>query len=58
METKKQLREQRDNAEKRAMYHFCTILKITNILNDADSNKEMYAFTVEKIKRALADANN
>lgn len=53
-ETKKKLREERDNAELRAITHFMTVRHIEAIINYADQNNEVYAITMDKIKRELS----
>lgn len=53
METKKQLREEAENAELRAVTHFQKLNKIEQILKNADKTHEMYYETVEKIKRVI-----
>ena len=53
-ETKKKLREERDNAELRAITHFMTVRHIEAIINDADQNNEVYAITMDKIRRELS----
>ena len=54
IETKKKLREERDNAELRALTHFMTVRHIETIINYADQNNEVYAITMDKIKRELS----
>ena len=53
-ETKKKLREERDNAEQRALIHFMKVRHIEAIINYADQNNEVYAITMDKIKRELS----
>ena len=53
METKKQLREEAENAELRAVTHFQKLNKIEQILINADKTHEMYYQTVEKIKKVI-----
>ena len=53
METKKQLREEAENAELRAVTHFQKLNKIEQILKNADKTHEMYYETVEKIKKVI-----
>lgn len=53
METKKQLREEAENAELRAVTHFQKLNKIEQILKNADISHEMYYETVEKIKKVI-----
>ena len=53
METKKQLREEAENAELRAVTHFQKLNKIEQILINADKTHEMYYETVQKIKKVI-----
>lgn len=53
METKKQLREEAENAELRAVTHFQKLNKIEQILNNADKTREIYYETVQKIKKVI-----
>lgn len=53
METKRQLREEAENAELRAVTHFRKLNKIEQILKNADKTHEMYYETVEKIKKVI-----
>ena len=53
METKKQLREEAENAELRAVTHFRKLNQIEIILKNADISHEMYYQTVEKIKKVI-----
>ena len=53
METKKQLREEAENAELRAVTHFRKLNQIEIILKNADISHEMYYETVEKIKKVI-----
>ena len=52
IETKKQLRQEAENAEIRAVTHFQKLNKIEQILKQADFKKEMYYETVQKIKKS------
>ena len=52
-ESKKQLKVDAENAEKRAVTHFQKIDKIERILKHADYTKEMYFVTLDKIKRVI-----
>lgn len=54
-ETKKELKEELENAELRAVTHFRKLQKIEYAIKEADINKEIYAITIEKIKRVLAN---
>jgi len=53
MQTKRELKAELMNAELRAVTHFRKLQAIERIILEADKNKEMYAETVHKIKRAL-----
>lgn len=53
METKKQLREEAENAELRAVTHFRKLNQIEIILKNADEKHEMYYETVQKIRRVI-----
>lgn len=53
IETKKQLRQEAENAEIRAVTHFQKLNKIEQILKQADFKKEMYYETVQKIKKVI-----
>lgn len=53
METKKQLREEAENAELRAVTHFQKLNQIELIIKRADRTHEMYYETLEKIKRVI-----
>lgn len=53
METKKQLREEAENAELRAVTHFQKLNKIEQILINADKTHEMFYETVQKIKKVI-----
>lgn len=55
METKRQLRAERWNAELRALKHFDKICQIQRVLDKAEKNKEMYYLTVKKIREIIAD---
>ena len=52
-ETKKDLKEQLYEAERRAGEHFTKVMKIENILEKADITKENYFKTIDKIKRVI-----
>lgn len=54
-ETKKELKEELENAELRAVTHFRKLQKIEYAIKEADINKEVYAITIKKIKRVLAN---
>ena len=53
METKKQLREEAENAELRKKTKFRKLNQIELILNNADKTHEMYYETVQKIKKVI-----
>ena len=53
IETKKQLRQEAENAELRAVTHFQKLNKIEQILKQADYKKEMYYDTVQKKKKII-----
>ena len=53
IETKKQLREEAENAELRAVTHFQKLNKIEQILINADKTHEMFYETVQKIKKVI-----
>lgn len=53
IETKKQLRQEAENAELRAVTHFQKLNKIEQILKQAEYKKEMYYDTVQKIKKVI-----
>lgn len=55
METKRELRAQLMESELRASRDFIKLRIIEKIIEDSDKNKELYAETVRKIKRELAD---
>lgn len=52
-ETKKELKEQLEEAETRAVIHFNKVNKIENILRQAEIIKENYFETLDKIKRVI-----
>lgn len=59
-ESKKELKEEIINAEERATKHFRNKVELERKLNsikfiidEADRNKELYVFTIDKIKRVL-----
>lgn len=64
-ESKKELKEELLNSELRAANQFKErvalerkLKHINFIIEEADRNKELYVFTIEKIKRVLETANN
>lgn len=52
-ESKKELKEELENAEMRAVNHFIKLNKIEKILKNADNTNEMYYETVYKIKKVI-----
>lgn len=52
-ETKKELREQLEEAETRAVMHYRKLHKIENILKKSEITKENYFETLDKIKRVI-----
>ena len=52
-ETKKQLREERENAERRAVTHFRKLNLIENLIRIEQANKTPSVHIVEKIKKIL-----
>ena len=56
-ETKKDLRSQRDNAEKRALTHFRKLNKIEHILKEEEAKKTPAVFIVDKIKEVIVGQN-
>lgn len=56
-ETKKDLRNQRDNAEKRALTHFRKLNKIENIIKNEEAKKTPAVFIVDKIKEVIVGQN-
>ena len=57
IETKKDLRNQLEEAELRAVTHFNKVNKIENILKTADITKENYFITLNKIKEVIVGQN-
>ena len=57
IETKKDLRNQLEEAETRAVTHFSKVNKIENILKTADITKENYSVTLNKIKEVIVGQN-
>lgn len=53
IETKKDLKEQLEEAETRAVTHFTKVNKIENILKHSDATKENYFITLDKIKKVI-----
>ena len=53
-ETKKDLRNQLEEAETRAVIHFTKLNKIENILKQSEITKENYFETLDKIKRVIS----
>lgn len=52
-ESKKELKEELENAEMRAVNHFIKLNKIEKILKNAEQTHEMYYETVYKIKKVI-----
>lgn len=57
-ETKKQLKQEAELAERRAVIHFRKLNQIELILKNADKNHEMYYETLYKIKRVIFPNTN
>ena len=57
IETKKDLRNQLEEAETRAVTHFNKVNKIGNILKKAEKTKENYFITLNKIKEVIVGQN-
>ncbi len=55
METKRELRQQLMESELRASRHFIKLRNIEEIIENSDRTKELYAETIHKIKKELAD---
>lgn len=53
IETKKDLKNQLEEAETRAVTHFTKLIKIENILKSSDVTKENYFVTLDKIKKVI-----
>ena len=53
IETKKDLRNQLEEAELRAVTHFNKVNKIEHILKSSDVTKENYFVTLDKIKKVI-----
>lgn len=54
-ETKKQLREERENAEKRAVTHFRKLNQIESIIRIEEEKRTPTVHIVEKIKKILVN---
>ena len=52
-ETKRQLREELENAEERAVTHFRKLNQIENLIRIEEANKTPSVHIVEKIKKIL-----
>lgn len=52
-ESKKELKQELENAEMRAVNHFMKLNKIEKILKNAEQTHEMYYETVRKIKNVI-----
>lgn len=57
IETKKDLRNQLEEAETRAVTHFNKVNKIENILKKSEETKEKYFITLNKIKEVIVGQN-
>ena len=57
IETKKDLKNQLEEAKTRAVTHFSKVNKIENILKIADITKENYFITLNKIKEVIVGQN-
>lgn len=57
IETKKDLRNQLEEAERRAAIHFTKVNRIENILKKSDETKENYFITLNKIKEVIVGQN-
>lgn len=57
IETKKDLRNQLEEAETRAVTHFNKVNKIENILKKSEETKENYFITLNKIKEVIVGQN-
>lgn len=57
IETKKDLRNQLEEAETRAITHFSKVNKIENILKIAEITKENCFVTLNKIKEVIVGQN-
>ena len=53
IETKKDLRNQLEEAERRAAIHFTKVNRIENILKKSEETKENYFITLNKIKEVI-----
>lgn len=51
--TKKSLKKEINNAEERALAHFKKLFQIEQIIKQSDESKEIYAITIEKIKKVI-----
>ena len=54
MDTKKRLREQRDNAEERAMIHFRKLNRIESIIRVAKLQRTPSVLVVDKIEEVIS----
>ena len=53
IETKKDLKNQLEEAERRSAIHFTKVNRIENILKKSDETKENYFITLNKIKEVI-----
>lgn len=58
MISKRQLKEQRDNAEERAVTHFRKLFAIEQILIEADVLKTPSVIVVDKIKEVIQHSHH
>lgn len=53
----KRLKEEKDNAESRALTHFQKLIRIELIIRQAEKNKTPSVLVVDKIKEVIQSAN-
>lgn len=53
----KKIKEERDNAEQRALNHFRKLYKIEQIIKEDEKNHEYTIYTVRKIKEVIQSSN-
>ena len=58
IETKKDLKEQLEEAETRAVTHFSKVNRIENNLKNSEETKENYFITLDKIKKVIFSNGN
>lgn len=54
---KRELKQQAENAEKRALTHFRKLQAIENIIRQEEENKTPAVFIVDKIKEVIVGQN-